>query len=121
MQDEIRGRDVSAPVKHITIRGVMYPLVFNNQAARIAEDIYEQAYGKDVGYQEILMALSRGKYSATMAMYYASLIAGGAEMTWEEFDRDFRIDSIEGVREILQRGVEQSLPTSDPGEPEESP
>lgn len=113
---KIRGRDVSAPVKHITINGVTYPLVFNNNMARIAEDVYEEAYGKDVGYQDILKSLARGKYSATMAMYYAAMVAGGAEISWEDFDRDFRIDQIEGVREILAKGITQSLPTEDTDE-----
>lgn len=121
MQETIRGRDVGAPVKHITIRGTTYPLVFNNHAARIAEDVYEEAYGKDVGYHDILRALARGKYSATMALYYAALVAGGAEITWEEFDRDFKIDQIEGIREVLENGITQSLPTEDPDEAGENP
>lgn len=49
----MRGRDMSAPVEYITLNGTRYKTVYNNQTARLAEDVYEQQYGKDVGYGEI--------------------------------------------------------------------
>ena len=50
MENGTRGRDMSAPVEFITLNGTQYKTVYNNQTARIAEDVYEQQYGKDVGY-----------------------------------------------------------------------
>lgn len=113
-----RGRDVSAPVTHITLNGQRYALAFNNRAARVAEDIYEQIYGKDVGYADILAALAKFKYKAVMAVFYGALVAGGADMSWEDFDSTFKLDSIDGIREIIVKGVVDSLPAGDEGETE---
>ncbi len=60
MQNQ-RGRDVAAPVNEITLDGKRYALVFSNKAARVAEDVYEQQYGQDVGYAGILAALTKFK------------------------------------------------------------
>ena len=68
MENGTRGRDMSAPVEFITLNGTQYKTVYNNQTARIAEDVYEQQYGKDVGYGEILKGIAKGKYSAIMAL-----------------------------------------------------
>ena len=114
MQNQ-RGRDVSAPVTHITIDGRRYALAFNNRSARIAEDIYEQVYGKDVGYAEILAALAKFKYKAVMAMFYGAMVAGGAEIDWETFDEKFKLDSIDGIREIIAKGVIDALPKDNEG------
>ncbi|MEG0902535.1 MAG: hypothetical protein RSG96_10455, partial [Clostridia bacterium] len=95
-QTESRGRDVAAPIEHVTIDGKPYRLLFNNYAARVAEDVYEQFYGKDVGYGDILKGIARGKYAAVMALFYAAMVAGGTDMPWEEFDAKFKLDSIEG-------------------------
>lgn len=120
-----KARDVSAPIKTLTIGGKTYPLVFSNMAARIAEDVYELAYGKDVGYQYILNALARNKYSATMALLFGALRAGGATMEWEEFDQVFKLTQLDGIKELLQQGVTQSLPVPEPegeeGQKEENP
>ena len=39
-----RGRDVSAPITHITLNGTRYKLAFTNMAARVAEDVYAVSY-----------------------------------------------------------------------------
>lgn len=114
-KQENRGRDISAPIEQITINGQPYKLLFNNYAARIAEDVYEQYYGKDVGFGDILKGIARGKYSACMALFYAAMIAGGADMPWPEFDQNFKLDSIEGIRDIIMRGVEKALPKANEG------
>ena len=49
MQKQQRARDVSAPIQFITLDGTRYKLAFTNRAARVAEDVYEQVYGRDVG------------------------------------------------------------------------
>ena len=111
-----RGRDVSAPITHITLNGTRYKLAFTNMAARVAEDVYEQQYGQDVGYADILAALSKFKYKAVMAMLYGALIAGGTSMSWDEFDAAFKLDSIDGIRDIILKGVADSLPKADASE-----
>ena len=72
-------------------------------------------YGRDVGYTEILKALANFKYKAVMAVFYGALIAGGAEMDWETFDNLFKLDSIEGIREIIVQGVVDALPKDSGG------
>lgn len=108
-----RGRDISAPVTHITLNGQRYPLAFTNQAARVAEDVYESVYGKDMGYAEILVALGKFKYKAVMAVFYGALVAGGADMSWADFDQTFKLDSVDGIRDIIVKGVADSLPKPD--------
>lgn len=108
-----RGRDVSAPLTHITLNGQRYPLAFTNQAARVAEDVYESVYGKDVGYAEILVALGKFKYKAVMAVFYGALVAGGADMSWEDFDATFKLDSVDSIRDIIVKGVTDALPKPD--------
>lgn len=108
-----RGRDMSAPITHITLNGTRYKLAFTNMTARVAEDVYEQQYGQDVGYADILAALTKFKYKAVMAMLYGALIAGGTSMSWDEFDAAFKLDSIDGIRDIILKGVVDSLPKAD--------
>lgn len=113
MMQNQRGRDMSAPITHITLNGTRYKLAFTNMAARVAEDVYEQQYGQDVGYANILAALTKFKYKAVMAMLYGALIAGGTSMSWDEFDAAFKLDSIDGIRDIILKGVVDSLPKAD--------
>ena len=112
MENGTRGRDMSAPVEFITLNGTQYKTVYNNQTARIAEDVYEQQYGKDVGYGEILKGIAKGKYSAIMALFYDAIISGGAQL---------HLDSIEGVREIIARAVQKTLPDVPEQEDTENP
>lgn len=113
-----RGRNMSAPITHITLNGTRYKLAFANMAARVAEDVYEQQYGQDVGYADILAALTKFKYKAVMAMLYGALIAGGTSMSWDEFDAAFKLDSIDGIRDIILKGVADSLPKADEAQDE---
>lgn len=113
-----RGRDMSAPITHITLNGTRYKLAFTNMAARVAEDVYERQYGQDVGYADILAALTKFKYKAVMAMLYGALIAGGTSMSWDEFDAAFKLDSIDGIRDIILKGVADSLPKADEAQDE---
>ena len=113
-----RGRDMSAPITHITLNGTRYKLAFTNMAARVAEDVYEQQYGQDVGYADILTALTKFKYKAVMAMLYGALIAGGTSMSWDEFDAAFKLDSIDGIFDIILKGVADSLPKADEAQDE---
>ncbi len=90
--------------------------------ARVSTNNEEQltSYEAQVGYTEILKALSNFKYKAVMAVFYGALIAGGAEMDWETFDNLFKLDSIEGIQEIIVQGVVDALPR-DGGDDGENP
>lgn len=116
-----RARDIGAPVRHITLDGQRYTLTFSNKSARVAEDVYEQIYGLDVGYTDILKSLAQFKYKAVMAVFYGALIAGGADMDWQTFDELFKLDSIDGIREIIVKGVVDALPKENGGEDTANP
>lgn len=120
MQNQ-RGRYVAAPIKEIELNGKRYALLFSNRAARVAEDVYEQQYGQDVGYADILTDLTKFKYKAVMAVFYGALIAGGTDMSWEDFDTNFKLDSIPGIKEIITKGVLDSLPKADTQGDDETP
>lgn len=106
-----RGRNVSAPVQHVTLNGTRYTLVFNNKAMRIAEDVYSEQYGKDMGFFDIVTELQHKRYRAIMAIVFSALRAGGLEMSWEDFDKTFTLASLDAVRQAVQAGILAALPT----------
>lgn len=106
----LKGRDIMAPVDQITLDGQAYKLKFDNQCFRNAEDVYEAVYGRDVGYAQILQEIGRGKYRAIQALFFAAMASAGSEMAWEEFDQKFKLDSIEGIGDIIAQNLEKSLP-----------
>lgn len=110
MKEIQTGRDLSQSARAITIEGVRYTLKFNNRAARIAEDIYADEYGRDIGYYAILEEAAKHRHGALMAIYYGALVAGGQDMSWEFFDDAFTLNSIEGISDIIQQGIAESLP-----------
>lgn len=111
---EIRGRDLAAPAKTLTLAGETHQLVFNNRAARLAEDVYEDVYNRpDKGYFDILDEAGKGRYRAIQAIYYGALVAGGAVMSFEEFDARFSIGSIDGMQELIMAELSKSLPPED--------
>lgn len=109
----IKGREVAAPVTHVTFNGQRYPMIFNNRAARIVEDIYEEKYGRDIGYYGVLAEMAVPKHRALMAMIYGAITASGAEISWEDFDENFKLSDVDGVTEAIRKGVVQSLPDED--------
>lgn len=114
----VKGRDLIAPTKTLTLNGVTYQLTFNNKAARVAEDVYEDVYNRpDKGYFDILDDASKGKHRALQAIYYGALVAGGTAMSWEQFDADFRLSSIEGVEDLIMAELSKSLPPADGAAP----
>lgn len=116
----VKGRDLAAPADRMTLDGVSYQLKFDMKQARIAEDIYELKYGRSVSYFVIAQHLAQGRLGAIMAVYYAAMISGGADMTWEEFDGKFRLDALPGVKEWLLENVMKSLPQTE-GEAKRDP
>ncbi len=118
--EQERGRDISAPVRNITIDGQKFALVFNNRTARLAEDVYEEHFGRDTGYAAILNDLAKGKYRAVLAVFYGAMASGGCDMPFEEFDEKFKLDSVDGIREIIAAGVSRAMPEVPPcGEADE--
>lgn len=110
----VKGRDLTAPNRTVTLGGETHQLTFNNRAARIAEDVYEDVYRRaDMGYFNILDEAGKGKYRAIQAIYYGALIAGGTPMSFEEFDAHFSLASIDGVQEIIMAELSKSLPPED--------
>ena len=111
----IKGQDMAAPVKTVTLEGKTYQLAFNNKSARLAEDVYNEQYGRDVNYLEILKDMAAFKHRALLAVIYGALIAGGAEMDYETFESAFTYDAIDGLRDIIKKGVFDALPEAEPG------
>ena len=111
---QTRGRDMAAPARTITLDGVAYKMVYNNFAARVTEDVYEDVYHKpDKGYYAILDEAGHGKHRALQALCYGAIVAGGAEISWEDFDRLFSLAAIEGIDAIIMDALSKSLPPTD--------
>lgn len=115
---EIRGADVSSPIARVTLDGEEFPLKFDLNAFRVAEDIYELEYGRDVNFARIIQQLANGKLGAVMAVLYGGICSAAAEkgqkaLRWGEFAEKFRLDSIPGVTEMLMQKVAEAMPEVD--------
>lgn len=106
----VRGRDLAQPAQTITLNGVQYPLKWGNMQARVAETVYEEQYGRDVDYMVILSELQLQKHRAIQACIYGALIAGGASMSWEDFDETFSYAAIDQLREAALKAILDTLP-----------
>ena len=112
---EVRGADVSSPIAQIRLDGADMPLKFDLNAFRVAEDIYEIEYGRDLNFARIITQLSAGKLGAVMAVLYGALVSaakdrGEKPMTWAEYAGKFRLESIPGVTEMLMEKVAEAMP-----------
>lgn len=81
----LRGQDIDAPQDVIELDGKMYPIRFDNTTFRVAEDVYELEYKRNLNFVDIAAQLSAAKLGALMAIFYGALVAGGADMTWAAF------------------------------------
>lgn len=115
-KQNVRGRDLTAPTQKMEFDGREYTLRFDMNCFRIAEDVYEEQYGKDRNFAEIAIELTKGRLGAVMAVYYAAMISGGAELAWEEFSEKFRLTDIPGVRDKLTVMLSDALPDPEPGD-----
>lgn len=109
----MKGQDIAAPVKTVTLEGTRYELKFSNRAARIAEDVYNDQFGRDVNYLDILREMAEMKHRALLAIVYGALIAGGGSMPYDEFEDKFTYDCIDGLRDVIRKGVFDALPEAD--------
>ena len=123
----ILARDISRPIDHLELDGVMYPLAFDNGAMRVAEDVYEIQYRRSLNFAEIVKQLAAGKLGAVMAVLYGALLSGmkdsntGEPMTWDEFSEKFRLTSVPGVKELLLKNLQRALPKAEGKEAENPP
>lgn len=118
MQNEIRGADISQPTDHLELDGKSYPLAFDLASMRVAEDVYELQYGRNLNFATITLHLAAGKLGAVMAVLYGALLSGakannGKPMTWAEFAENFRLTSIPAVKELLLKKVKEALPKAE--------
>ena len=111
----VRGRDLAAPTQKMEFNGREYALRFDMNCFRIAEDVYEERYGQDLNFAEIAMKLVKGKLGAVMAVYYAAMISGGADLDWDDFAAQFKLTDIPGVRDRLSEMLSDALPDPEPG------
>lgn len=109
----VRGRDLVQPAQTVTLEGVTYKLKWGNKQARVTEQVYEEQFGRDVEYMEIMQELQKQKHRAIQACVYGALIAGGAEMDWDKFDEIFTLDAIDQLREVVKQAILDTLPDPD--------
>lgn len=118
MQNEIRGADISQPTDHLELDGKTYPLAFDLNSMRVAEDVYELQYGRNLNFATIVLHLAAGKIGAVMAVLYGALLSGAKAnnmepMTWAEFADKFRLTSIPAVKALLMEKVKAALPKAE--------
>lgn len=107
----IKGQDMSAPVRHIRWNGKEYPMVFSNRAVCVAEDIYAEVYDHpEMGWYDIIREVSVPKHRALLAVAYASLRAGGADVEWPQFVETFRMADLMAATDKIADGIAQSMP-----------
>ena len=110
---EVLGRDISRPMDTMELDGQVYPLAHDLNSFRIAEDVYELQYGRNVNFGEIATHLAAGKIGAIMAVLYGALVSGGLSISWQEFSSKFRLTDIPGFRDQLLKNVKDALPEVD--------
>lgn len=112
-KEEIKARDISRPVDSMELDGQTYPLVFDLDAFRIVEDVYELEYGRSLNFGDILLQLAAGKIGAIMAVLFGALKSGGLDMTWAEYKEKFKLGNIPGIEEKLMANVRKAMPEKD--------
>ena len=118
-KENLRGVDISRPMDHIELAGESYPLAFDLASMRVAEDVYELQYGRNLNFADIVRHLAAGKLGAVMAVLYGALLSGSRDnaekepMTWADFSEKFKLTSIPGVRELLMKNVQAALPIAE--------
>lgn len=131
-KSEIMGRDISAPIDTMELDGKVYRLRHDLNSFRIAEDVYDIHYGRNVSFGVIAQHLAAGRIGAIMAVLYgaisaASIEAGNMPMTWPVFFTKFKLTDIPGfddeLRKQLMKNVQRALPEvtgekADKGDPQ---
>lgn len=115
------ARDVSRPEDRMELGGTEYPLAYDLNCFRVAEDVYELEYKRSLNFGQIVEQLAAGKLGALMAVLYGALVSGGYEGDYKEFAKTFRLTDIPGARELLMDGVTKALPETDKKDPPQAP
>lgn len=118
---KMRGKDVDAPTSEMTLGGEKMPLRFDMETMRIAEDVYEQYFGRNANFADILQYLAMGKIGGIMAILYGALRSAGAEIAWRDFTAAFRLTDVPGVREQLQQQMLAAMPPVSKGDKKGDP
>lgn len=105
-----RGRNLLPPLREIIMGGEKYRLVFDNRALVAAEAVYEDEYGKNFGIYQIMQECAVPKQRAIMAVIYAAMRSGGANMTWENFLGEFRLSDLPGIQDAVTSAILETLP-----------
>ena len=106
----IMAKDVSAPIKHMTVDGVQYELVFNNRFIREVETVYDAEYHCPKSAPQIFTEGHAGMMRALYALFYSAARVGGLQMSFTDFEERFSLLDVEGVKEILTKGIDEALP-----------
>lgn len=104
------AKDVSAPIRRMTIDGKPYELVFNNRFIREVETIYDAEYHCPKSAPMIFAEGNAGMIRALYALFYAAAKSGGLQMSYAKFESCFSLLDVEGVQEILKQGINEALP-----------
>lgn len=115
------AKDISRPVDRMELGGKTHKLAFDLNAFRVAEDVYELEYNRNLNFGKIVEQLADGKIGAVMALMYGALVSGGYEGSWKEFSAAFKLTDIPGVRDLLIENVTKALPETDGKNPQEAP
>lgn len=108
-----RGKDLAGAGMDIEYLGKSYNLVLTNKASLITEQVYEEEFGKDIGFYAILGELQIPKHRALMAFIYGMLKANGVDTDWNEFMENFTITDIRTVAETIARLVTENMPKAE--------
>ena len=119
-KSEIKARDISRPVDSMELDWETYALAFDLNCFRVAEDVYELQYGRNLNFGDIVQQLAAGKIGAIMAVLYGALLSGGLAISWADYYAKFKIINIPGVKEKLLDNVRKALPETD-GKKEDPP
>ncbi len=103
-------KDVTAPIRRLTIDGNSYELVFNNRFIREVETVYDADYGCPKPAPMVFAEANTGMMRALYALFYAAARAGGLQMSFAEFEEHFSLMDVEGVQALLQQAIAEALP-----------
>lgn len=107
------AKDVSAPIKRMTVDGVQYELVFNNRFIREVETVYDAEYHTPKSVAQIFAEGNAGMMRALYAIFYSAAHVGGLKMSFVNFEEHFSLLDVEGVKEILLSGIDEALPKAE--------
>lgn len=105
-----RGRDLAGSYVDFEYCGKSYRLVANNHSAMLTEAIYEEKFGRDMGFYDILAELQVPKHRAIMAFIYGMLSDTDPSVTWDDFVKNFKLTDITEFARLLAKLVTENMP-----------